>query len=114
MNQLLTIKTRDDGALPRGNSADGFDVVRFDTLAALTEFELDLLARNESAAPGAFDVGEVHEDILLAIARDESEALLVIEELDGTGWHDYSFLCLLLTYRVIRRAPTLLRRTTVS
>jgi hypothetical protein len=36
----------------------------------------------------------VHEDILLAIARDESEALLIIEELDGTGWHDYSFLCL--------------------
>ena len=92
MNQLLTIETRNDGALPRDNSADGFDVVRFDTLAALTEFELDLLARNESAAPGAFDVGEVHEDILLAIARDESEALLVIEELDGTGWHDYSFL----------------------
>ncbi len=92
MNQLLTIETRNDGALPRDNSVDGFDVVRFDTLAALTEFELDLLARNESAAPGAFDVGEVNEHILLALARDESETLLVIEELDGTGWHDYSFL----------------------
>ena len=80
--------------MPRVTSADDFYFVRFDTLATLAEFELDLLAREEGAAPGAFDVGEVHEHILLAIARDESEALLVIEELDGTGWHDYSFLCL--------------------
>ena len=114
MDQLLTIKSEDDGARPRDNSVDGFDVVRFDTLAALAEFELDLLARNECAAPGAFDVGEVHEHILLAFARDESETLLVIEELDGTGWNDYSFLCLLLTHRLICRSSTLLRRTTVS
>ncbi|MEY4069343.1 MAG: hypothetical protein RLZZ332_1679 [Actinomycetota bacterium] len=79
--------------MPRVTSADDFDVVRFDTLAALTEFELDLLTCEERAAPGAFDVGKVNEDIRIAIARDESETLLVIEELDGTGWHDYSFLC---------------------
>ena len=86
------ILCREAGKFPATDQLDDFDFVRFDTLAALTEFELDLLARNESAAPGAFDVGEVNEHILLALARDESETLLVIEELDGTGWHDYSFL----------------------
>lgn len=94
MNQLLTIKTRNDGALPRGNSADGFDVVRFDTLAALTEFELDLLARNESAAPGAFDVGEVHEHILLAFARDESKPFSSLKNLTvPVGMITHFFVC---------------------
>lgn len=79
--------------VPRIGSADDFYVVRFDTLATLTEFELDLLAGKKGAAPGAFDVGKVDEYICFAIARDESEALLIIEELDGTGWHDFSFLC---------------------
>jgi hypothetical protein len=66
---------------------DDANVVRFDALAALAEFELDLLARQKGATTAAFNVGEVNENVLAVFAGKESVSLFVIEELHGTDWH---------------------------
>ena len=74
--------------------SDDFDVDGFRTLASLANLELNLLTIEQGASAGAFDVREVDEQVVLAVAADESEALLIIEELHGaTGHVGYSLTC---------------------
>lgn len=69
------------------SSSDDANVVGFDALAAFAEFELDLLAGEEGTTTGAFDVGEVDEDVFSIFAGEEPVSLFVIEELHGSDWH---------------------------
>jgi hypothetical protein len=68
-------------------ASDDANVVGFDTLATFAEFELDLLAGEEGTTTGAFNVGEVDEDIFAIFAGEEPVSLFVIEELHGSDWH---------------------------
>src|ERR1700720_977351 len=63
--------------------------VRGGKLAALAHHVVaDLLALVEGAHAGALDRGNMDEHVLSAVGRlDESEALLVVEELHGTFSH---------------------------
>jgi hypothetical protein len=59
----------------------------FWALAAFAELEAHFLALMESTSAGAFDVGEVDEDVIPVWTGDESEALLIVEELHCTFEH---------------------------
>lgn len=63
--------------------SDRADVEGFVTLAARSDIELDGLAFIERAETGTLDVGIMHEDVVAICPRDEAEALLGVEELDG-------------------------------
>ena len=56
-------------------------------LAAGRHVELDVLALFEALVARAGDLGVVDEDVVAALAGDEAEALLVVEELHGSGGH---------------------------
>src|SRR5690606_25537165 len=49
--------------------------------------ELHTLSLFEGPVSTAFDVREVHEDVVCAFTCDEAEALLGVEPLDGTCCH---------------------------
>src|SRR5918998_2910776 len=69
------------------------NVLRLRTLGALGEVELDLLVLVERLVAAGLDRGEVDEHVLAAtILRDEAEALVGVEPLDGALSHDL-FLC---------------------
>ena len=70
-----------------GSSSDRANLQGFVALAALADLELDGLALFELPVTRAVDVGEVHEHVGTAFARDETETLLCIEELDGADGH---------------------------
>ena len=64
--------------------SDDPDVLGFLALAAGPDVELDGLALIEGLIAVPLDVGVVDEDVVAALARNEAEALLGVEELDGT------------------------------
>jgi len=68
--------------------SEGTDVICFDALVTLAEFELDLLASYERPTTGSLDIREVNEDIVSAFLGDESKSLFVVKKFYGTGWHD--------------------------
>src|SRR6478752_2099283 len=70
----------------RGPSDDP-DVLRLFALAARCHVELDLLALFEGLVAGPGDVRVVDEHVLAVVPGDEPVALVVDEELDGTGSH---------------------------
>src|SRR5918993_2318482 len=64
------------------------DVLCLQTLGALRDLELDLLALFERTVAVARDGAEVREDVGRAVVRsDEAEALFGVEPLDGSGCH---------------------------
>src|SRR5512134_105264 len=63
------------------------NVGRFEALAALGDFELHGLAFDELLEARTGNVGEVHEQVVAVLSLDESESLLVVEELDDTCCH---------------------------
>src|SRR5690349_16073504 len=67
--------------------SDHPDVLGLLALAARGHVELDLLALLEGLVAVALDVRVVDEDVVRTLAGDEAVALLVVEELDGTGSH---------------------------
>ena len=67
--------------------SDGFDVDGFWPFAAFANFELDFLTINQGFAAAADDVGEVNEEVFVAVAANEPKALLIVEELHGAFWH---------------------------
>src|SRR5438093_3050291 len=74
-------------------SGDGSDVGALRALLALGHLVLDLLVLLEVAIAVARDRAEVHEDVgATVILSDESEALLGVEPLDGSGAHERSLL----------------------
>tara|TARA_Y100000814_G_C12112871_1_gene327816 strand:+ start:377 stop:586 length:210 start_codon:yes stop_codon:yes gene_type:complete len=62
-------------------------ILSFVTLAAFTDLKLNGLALFEGSIARPFDIRVVNEDIFSAFSRDESEALLSIEELHCSLWH---------------------------
>ena len=73
-----------------GQTLDNANVLRFFTLFAGHCVELDELTFVEALIPVALDVGEMDENVITLLARDESEALFGIEKLDCTLCHDDS------------------------
>src|SRR5690554_164767 len=67
--------------------SDGPDVLGFLALATRSHVELDLLTLFESLVASPLDVGEVNEDVVALLTRDEAVALLVVEELHGSSCH---------------------------
>src|SRR6056297_553887 len=68
-------------------SSDDFDVDCLGTLAAGSNFELDVVTVVQRTTARADDVRVVDEDVVAVVARDESEALLIVEELHRTCGH---------------------------
>src|SRR5690349_7872346 len=68
--------------------SDDADVLGLRTLGASGEVVLDLLVLIERLVAAGLDSGEVDEDVLAAaILRDEAEALVSVEPLDGSLCH---------------------------
>src|ERR1039458_1360674 len=72
--------------------SDHTDVLGFLALLAGCHIEFDLLALVEGLVAVALDVGEMNEDVVTLLARDESESLFCVEELHCSLCHKYSFL----------------------
>src|ERR671911_1040012 len=68
---------------PRVPNLDGPNVGGLLALGAVDDVELDRLTLGERAVSLALDRGEVNEHVVLSFTRDEAEALLVAEPLDG-------------------------------
>src|SRR4029079_10975995 len=69
------------------------DVRRLQALGAAAHFELHLLAFLERLEAAHLDRGVMREEVFATFRRgDETEALGVVEPLNGAGWH-CSFLC---------------------
>src|SRR4051794_41325059 len=68
--------------------SDGADVLRLRALRALRDVELDLLVLVEGLVALRLDGRVVHEDVVAAVLlRNEAEALLGVEPLDGALSH---------------------------
>src|SRR5687768_18178118 len=65
-------------------SADG-DVRGLKALRTFGHVELDLSAFLQAAEDLGIDGREVHEHVLATLGRDETEALRIVEPLDGSG-----------------------------
>jgi hypothetical protein len=63
--------------------SDQTDVLGFLALATRGDIELDLLSLIERPVAIALDAGEVDEDVVTLFPRNEAEALLGVEPLDG-------------------------------
>ena len=79
---LPSFQNEAHSAILRVNS-DWADVLGFLALASFADFEFNGLTLFEVLEAVASDVGEVDEDIIAAFLRDESEALLCVEELNS-------------------------------
>src|SRR6202022_1927588 len=76
------------GPLRSKIGSDGLQVRGGEFAALAHHIVADLLALVEGAHAGALDRGNMDEHVLSAVGRlDESEALLVVEELHGTFSH---------------------------
>jgi len=71
---------------------DRANVLRFFALLAGSHVELDMLTLFEALIAIALDVGEMHEDVITLLTRDEAESLFCIEELHCSLCHKYSIL----------------------
>src|SRR3954452_24704280 len=68
--------------------SDGADVLRLRALRTLRDVELDLLVLVEGLVALRLDGRVVHEDVVAAVLlRNEAEALLGVEPLDGALSH---------------------------
>src|SRR5688500_1878494 len=72
------------GSRAKSGVLQNADVLRFLPLAARCHVELDALTLVERLVAAALDVRIVNEDVVALLTRDEAEALLGVEELDGT------------------------------
>jgi hypothetical protein len=78
---------------------DDADVLRLGALATCADLELDLLALVKRLEALAHDVGVVNENIVATCrGRDETKALLSVEELDSSSCH---VKCLLSSYSFV-------------
>jgi hypothetical protein len=72
--------------------SDHADVLCFLALLARCHVELDALAFVKALVALALDVGEMNEDVITLLARDEAESFFCVEELHCPLCHEYSFL----------------------
>ena len=71
-----------------GVMSDHADVLRFLALPTGCDVELDALTLVEALVAVALDVGEMNEDVVTLLARDEAESLFCIEEFHCSLCHD--------------------------
>src|SRR5690349_24136617 len=72
--------------------SDHADVLRFVTLLAASDVELDALAFLEGLVAIGLDRGEVDEHVVALFARNESVALVRVEKRDGPLCHRNTLL----------------------
>jgi hypothetical protein len=70
--------------------SDHSDVLSFFALFARRSIELDALTLFEALVPVTLDAGEMYEDVITLLARDETESLFCIEKLHCSLCHEYS------------------------
>ena len=73
-------------------TSDYADVLGFLAFFAGRSVELDELAFLEALVAVALDVGEMDEDVITLLTRDEAEALFCIKKFHCSLCHDYSIL----------------------
>src|SRR5688572_1884239 len=69
---------------------DDADVLGLRALRAVGDLKLDLVVLLQVPVAGAGDRAEVDEDVGTGFLRDEPEALVAVEPLDGAGSHGHS------------------------
>jgi hypothetical protein len=72
--------------------SDHANVLGFLALFPGSSVELDELTLLEALVAVALDVGEMDEDVITLLARDEAEALFCIKKFYCSLCHDYSIL----------------------
>ena len=72
--------------------SDDADVLGFLALLAGGNVELDVLTLVEALVAIALDVGEMDENVITLLTRDEAVTLFCIEEFHCACCHEYSFL----------------------
>ena len=72
--------------------SDHSNVLGLVALLAPSDFELDALTFVQALVAVALDGGEVNEDVVTLLSRDEAEAFVCVEELYGPLCHEYSIL----------------------
>ncbi len=70
--------------------SDDADVLSFLTFFTWHSVELDELPFFQALVTVSLDVGEMYEDVITLLTRDESEAFVGIEKLHCTLCHEYS------------------------
>ena len=91
--RTISIRPRNArGSWERQSISDYADVLRFLALLAGYSVELDALALFEALVAVALDVGEMDENVITLLARDETESLFCIEKLHCSLCHEYSIL----------------------
>jgi hypothetical protein len=76
------------GSKPRVDQSDSADVLGFFTLASDPDVERDGLAFSRVLTPSPLNIRDVHEHVIAALARDEAEASVRVEELH-CALHNY-------------------------
>jgi hypothetical protein len=72
---------------------DDADVLGFFALLAGRGVELDSLTLFEVPVAFALNVGEVYENVIALLTRDETKSLVSVEKLHCALCHEYSILC---------------------
>lgn len=72
--------------------SDHTDILGFFALLARDHVELDVLTLVEVLVAITLDAGEMNENVITLLARDEAEALFCIEKLNCTLCHGNSIL----------------------
>ena len=91
-NRIIRIRQRTRSPRERRTTLDYADVLRFLALLAGCSVELDKLTLFKALVTITLDVGEMYEDVVTLLARDEAESLFRIEKLHCTLCHEYSIL----------------------
>jgi hypothetical protein len=72
--------------------SDHADVLRFLALLTRCDVELDVLTLVQALEAVALNIGEVNEDVVTLLPRDETETFFCVEELYCALCHGDSFL----------------------
>jgi hypothetical protein len=97
------------GREPPRHSSDGSDVLRLVALAAWADVEFDHLTFGQGLVAVGLDVRIVNEHVVTILPGDESEALLGVEELDGTCCHVLTHFLSCIGESVARRQGSTVR-----
>ena len=73
-------------------TSDHADVLGFFALFARRSVELDTLTFFAALVAVTLDAGEMYEDVVTLLARDETESLFRIKKLHCSLCHEYSIL----------------------
>src|ERR1700677_4898536 len=87
---LKVLRSSTHSAQKRRLISDNANVLGFLALFSGRSVELDELTLFEALVAVALDIGEMDEDVITLLARDEAEALFCIKKFHCSLCHDYS------------------------